>query len=227
MAKKTNVEAPTSIKKSLTEHKYFDDIAYRFRVERIMESYTMFRECIRDGNCLYISYAIVIADLVALEGDSLLSSLHDAFSRTNSMLHLYNIDELGYKGFYDTFVEILADMSSRTKRIEDIPLYSLYDCVAYLRLVVSTEIKSNPAKYQPYIPEMDVSKYCARFVDPFYQQAGCVEISALSNSIPVRIHVVDVTKDSEDVYGDHPQGVSIFYTHGHFEPIYRDGPRAP
>ncbi|AFN82990.1 putative cysteine protease [Encephalitozoon romaleae SJ-2008] len=187
-----------------------------------MKSYTEFRECIRDGNCLYISYAVVLADLVTSEGEPLLKTLTSAFAKTNSMLHLYNIDELGYKGFYDSFADILADMVNGTKKIEDVPLYSLYDCVAYLRLVVSTEIKSNPEKYQPYIPEMDVDKYCTRFVDPFYQQAGCVEICALSNSIPIRIHIVDITKENEDVYGDHTQHVSIFYTHGHFEPIYQD-----
>ncbi|ADM11507.2 putative cysteine protease [Encephalitozoon intestinalis ATCC 50506] len=226
MAEKTNTEASTSAKKNLIEHKYFHDPLYTARIQRIMESYTMFRECIRDGNCLYISYAVALADLLAAEKDVLLRTLIDAFDKTNEALCLYNIDELGYKGFYDSFVEILVDIANGTKKIEDVPLYSLYDCVAYLRLIVSTEIKSNPDKYQPYIPEMDVGKYCTRFVDPFYQQAGCVEICALSGSIPVRIHVVDITKDNEDVYGDHPHEISIFYTHGHFEPIYQDRCRA-
>ncbi|KMV66113.1 hypothetical protein M970_050540 [Encephalitozoon cuniculi EcunIII-L] len=220
MSKKTNAEAPTSARKSLTEHRYFGDPSYTTRIQRIMESYTVFRECIRDGNCLYVSYAIALADLVALEKAPLLRAVTAAFDKTNSILHLYNIDELGYSGFHDSFIEVLEDMAGGVRRIEDIHLYSLYDCVAYLRLVVSTEIKSNPDKYQPYIPEIDVGAYCTRFVDPFYQQAGCVEICALSNSIPIRIHVVDVTKDSEDVYGNHPQKISILYTHGHFEPIY-------
>lgn len=220
MIKETNAEAPTSAKKSLADHSYCSDQAYHNRIKGIMKSYAMFRECIRDGNCLYISYAVALGDLVALEKKDLLESLETAFNKTNARLRLHNVDELGYTGFHESFVDILADIAGGSKRVEEVPLYSWYDCVAYLRLVVSMEIRSNPDRYQPYIPEMDVDKYCSMFVDPFYKEAGCVEICALANSLPIRIQVVDISKDDEDVYGDHPHKISILYTHSHFEPIY-------
>lgn len=216
------VESTTSIKKDLKEHKYSKDPAYCSEMQDIMKSYGKYRECIRDGNCLYTSYAIALTDLLSIEGTPLLDKIVDVFERINLMLQKRNIDELGYVGFYESFVSILSDAVRKQQNIESIPLYSWYDCVAYLRLVTSCEIRSNPDKYQPHIADMDVDKYCTLFVDPFYKEAGYVEICALSNSIPVNIHVVDPnrSKHSIDSYGDHPVGLSILYTHNHFEPIY-------
>ncbi|KAM0672436.1 hypothetical protein OCOL_000656 [Ordospora colligata] len=104
--------------------------------------------------------------------------------------------------------------------VEDIPLYTWYDCVAYLRLVVSTELKCNSDMYQLYIPDMGVDEYCSIHVNPFFKHAGCIEICALSNSMPIAIKIVDVGKDVIDTYADHNQSISILYAHSHFEPLY-------
>lgn len=220
MAEASGVESTTSAKKSLCEHSCFADPAFRADMERIMLSHSRFRECIRDGNCLYTSYAIALGDLVDGRMD-LVEALETAFEDVNAGLQTQGVNELGYSGFHESFVEILRDIASGSARIEDIPLFSWYDCVAYLRLAVSSEMKRNPDMYLPYIPDTDVDRYCAMFVDPFYKDAGCVEICALSNRIPIGIHVVDLGRNGQtDAYGSQSAFVCIFYTHNHFEPIY-------
>lgn len=223
MDEEAGAEPATTAKKDLMTHECSRDPRYKSEFQSITKIYSSFRRCIRDGNCLYTSYAIGLADLVGSGGDALFRRLVDVFRDINSRFHAYGVEELGYSGFHESFVSILGDAAAGSRRPEDIPLYSWYDCVAYLRLVVSCEIKSNPERYQPHIPDMDVSRYCTMFVDPFYKEAGYVEICALSNSIPVSICIVDLHRSTNnvDVYGDHPAELSIFYTHNHFEPIYR------
>ncbi|KAH9412299.1 hypothetical protein HK407_01g01940 [Ordospora pajunii] len=215
----TSVEPATSIKKSLSLHRCFTDPETCARMQRIMHTHNQFRECIRDGNCLYISYAVALADLVCAE-NQLFGTLVSVFDRINSRFTACGIEQLGFSGFHETFVEVLKDVMDGTVKVEDVPLYTWYDCVAYLRLVVSAELKSNSDVYQLYIPDMGVDQYCSTHVDPFFKHAGCIEICALSNSIPIAIKIVDVGKDGIDTYADHRESISILYAHSHFEPVY-------
>jgi ubiquitin thioesterase protein OTUB1 len=213
---------PTSAKKSLTEHEYYKDERYRGAFNKILETHKEYRECLRDGNCLYLSYVIALADLVLTRDEAFLDGLLAGLQGINERLAECKISEASYSQFYETFVEILKLIFSRSETIESISLYLWYECVVYLRLVVSTELKSNQGLYQPYITDMDIGTYCAKFVDAFYKEAGYIELCALSRSIPVSICVVSLTDSTFDlnVYGEAPNQISILYTHNHFEPAY-------
>ena len=113
-----------------------------------MKSYGKFRDCIREG--IHLICNSICRSPCLLEKEALLEKILVVFKFINSRFHQHHIDELGYMGFYESFASILNDVSAKSQKIEEIPLYLWYDCVAYLRLVVSCEIKSNPNKYQPH-----------------------------------------------------------------------------
>jgi ubiquitin thioesterase protein OTUB1 len=213
---------PTGARKSLMEHRYYEDRKYRDAFDKILETHKEYRECLRDGNCLYLSYAIALADLVLERDESFLETLVERFQGINERLASCEISKASYEEFYETFVEILRLVSSRSESVERISLYLWYECVVYLRLAVSAELKGNPELYQPYITDMDVKTYCSKFVDAFYKEAGYIELCALGRSIPVSICVISLVDSTFDinVYGDGADQISILYTHNHFEPAY-------
>ena len=84
-------------------------------------------------------------------------------------------------------------------------------------------MRINSELYQPYIPDMTVETYCKKFIEPFYIEAGYLEICALVEILPLSIEVIDIQENNENcsrLYGMYEQKITILHTPNHFEPVY-------
>ncbi|EJW05388.1 hypothetical protein EDEG_00052 [Edhazardia aedis USNM 41457] len=94
------------------------------------------------------------------------------------------------------------------------------ELIALLRIFVSTHLRYNKEKYQPFI-EIDIDDYCKKNVDPFYKDAGNLEISCLADILGIGIKIF--YSDRSDFMADFGEGevfIPILYVPGHFDPLY-------
>lgn len=214
---------PTTKKLDLINHPYSKDPKYKECILQISNKYDKYRECLRDGNCLYMAYAIALADLAKEKKDAVIRLIIEGMEEKNKGFIEFGIEELGYLEFYETYIEALVDIVNGKIEIEDVPINIWYSAVVYFRLIVSTEIRQHPDEYTPFIEYMDVGSYCQKNVDPLYKEAGYVEICALGKALPICIDIVTLQENTfnSSIYGESLYSVSILYTHNHFEPIYK------
>lgn len=203
-----------SEKKDISKNQCYSEESFKERFERIGVRY--YRDILRDGNCMYLSIGVQIID--KLQKDE---KFKEVFEKS-----LEDIKEkfkaLGLEEF--TYVDYLNTLEDNMDvEIHEIDKYCWYEIVGLLRLITSTELRTNQEVYAPFILDSTVEQYCKSSVDPFFVEAGYLEIGALVNILPLRIVVFDITETSNDysrVYGNDGEVINILHTPNHFEPIY-------
>ena len=50
-------------------------------------------------------------------------------------------------------------------------------------MITSAQLKLNPEDYAPFVPDLDIEKYCRDHVDPFYEEIEHIGVKALVDAI--------------------------------------------
>lgn len=198
-----------SVKKEITSHEFYSEK---------LKNLKYYREVVRDGNCLYTSLSVQLLDFFRNDKNKI--EIWNNFCNVLSVnCEKLGIEELVYCDNIDTFNDLL----SNNVKFEEIDIYAWYEIIYIFRLAISTHIRLNAEEFQPFIVNMTVEKYCKNYIEPFYMEAGYIEIGALVNILPISIEVLDISEKNEDcsrIYGIHKDCITILHTPNHFEPVY-------
>ncbi|KAF7682759.1 Ubiquitin thioesterase otubain-like [Astathelohania contejeani] len=206
----------------LENHKLRSQTNFNDTFTEILKHYSHFRECTRDGNCFYSSALFKFLELVP-------SLQHKTFDEILEKLQFYNkkivesgIEEYSFKDFYDAMLANIHASRRKNFDLNDIDDFSFSSMIAYSKLLIATEMRINPEKYKPFILDYSVEEYCKKNVDPFYVEAGHLEIDALVNVLNIGIEVISVENSQYLLqFGRKDISISLLYTPNHFEPIYK------
>lgn len=209
MSKNISEDKLVSKKKAIKDHKMYSEKMGKIKYYRSIN---------RDGNCMYLSIGIQIIDYVRSHPE--FKQKWDFFLE-KSVQYFKNmkIEEFTYSDYLDTIKELVDSEIN----FEDLDKYNLYEVIYFLRLVISAEMRNNSSKYEPFLVDVSVPDYCKRNVEPFFAEAGYMEIGALVEILPLNIEVIDIQEQTENcarVYGVHDDTVTIIHTPNHFEPGY-------
>lgn len=180
---------------------------YEEAIKSLKEKY--YRECKRDGNCLYSSVALLILPLLR---DEEFRSVFYGFTKEFEEM---DVSSAVYECYIMSIEEIVENASVGTLDAEDLTVF-----VAYLRLICSTHAKMNEEKYHSFV-DADLKRYCAEYIDPMDQRAGSFEAAILADALKLRITIISVAEDKNfhTSFGE-GQEVKVLHTPDHFEPLY-------
>lgn len=222
----------------LTNHPLTNHKDYKKELENLEEKY--YKECKKDGNCLYSAISLLIIPLIKKN-----KNFRDKFFSFNEIFSKVGISSVVYECYISTIEEELLENVNIENAIKenvkdnnldnninnlDSSTNELTVFVAYLRLVCSSYLKINKEKYQGFI-DRDVKSYCEKFIDPMEQKAGEFEISILSEALEIPIKLVTIVNDEKkgvnrfdinfgEEYKKEMEEIRILHTPDHFEPIY-------
>ncbi|EOB13883.1 Ubiquitin thioesterase otubain-like protein [Nosema bombycis CQ1] len=214
MENKKEEQTYVSEKKKIVENRSYMDSKFKSRLDHTGIKY--FREIARDGNCMYLAIGVQIVDKLQTNPDfkdKFNKTLEDLIEKFKSL----KLEEFTYSDYMNTLKE------NMDVEIQKIDKYSWYEIVGLLRLITSTELRINKEMYLPYIPDITIEQYCKSQVDPFFVEAGYLEIGALVNILPIQIEVIDITEQTSNysrMYGNEGEVISILHTPNHFEAVY-------
>lgn len=192
---------------SIKSHSLFEDQKFSKAMTEIQNM--KFRNCKRDGNCLYRAIAILIFPF-----------LKDSNFRTNILSFKEKFHKAEFSDtVIDWYMESIEDMKS--KDLENLSEDEFLLLIAYLRMVCSAEAQCHSEKYQNYILK-DLKDYCHKNIDPMEQRAGDLEISILANALKIHIKLYVVLDENlqKREYGTGDIEIKILHTPDHFEPLY-------
>ncbi|KAF9760944.1 Ubiquitin thioesterase otubain-like [Nosema granulosis] len=207
-------EKSVSERREISRNRCYEEENFRLRFEKT--NIKQYRDILRDGNCMYLSIGVQLID--KLQSDINFRRLFkDTLEEVKKKFKAIGLEEFTYVDYLSTLEENI-DVP-----IQDIDKYCWYEIVGLLRLITSTELRTNQEAYSPYMVDTTVERYCKLNVDPFFVEAGYLEIGALVNILPIQIVVFDITEDSQEysrVYGTKGENINILHTPNHFEPCY-------
>ncbi|ELA42230.1 uncharacterized protein VICG_00629 [Vittaforma corneae ATCC 50505] len=191
----------------VSKHPLSANPKYGKAVESLKEKH--YRECNRDGNCLYSSVTLLIFPLLR---DERAKSMFYGFTKEFEEM---DVPSVVYECYITSIEEIIEKISVDDLDSEDLTVFT-----AYLRLICSTHAKMNEKKYQSFI-QMDLKQYCAEHIDPMDQRAGSFELAVLADALQLKITVISIADDEkfQTSFGEGPE-VKILHTPDHFEPLY-------
>lgn len=193
---------------SIASHPLASDPKIGRSLERL--PFKNYRECKRDGNCFYYCIALLIFPL-----------LREPEFRAKFFSFVDSFEQAGFSSVvYESYMESIEDIVA-SKSIEDLSQDDMNLFVGYLRLIVSTHLRTNEKEYQEFLG-CEVGAYARRKIEAMGQRAGYIEIVALSRSLPLKMSIYDVNSgEINEVRLGEGYPVSILHTPDHFEPIYK------
>lgn len=203
-----------SEKKDICKNECYNQETFKERFNKMGLRY--YRDVLRDGNCMYLSIGVQIIDMLQ-KNEKFKETFKKSLEDIKEKFKAIGLEEFTYVDYLNTLEE------NMDVEIHEIDKYCWYEIVGLLRLITSTELRTNPEAYAPFIVDTTVEQYCKSSVDPFFVEAGYVEIGALVNILPIRIVVYDIMETSQEysrVYGSDGEIINILHTPNHFEPIY-------
>lgn len=193
----------------IEEHCLYQDEQYRHLFKTLVGK--QFRNCTRDGNCLYRTLAILLfPNLKYKDFKRRFFSFKDKFEKAEFS-----------ETVYEWYVESLEELIETDKKIEELTEDEELLFIAYLRMICSAEAQTENDKYKNFI-EQDIKEYCKSKIDPMEQRAGDFEISILASALDIEITVISVTgQEIQEVkYGESEIKLQILHSPDHFEPLY-------
>lgn len=195
-------------KKFIQEHEH-----YNYKLNDFRE----YREVLKDGNCFYLSIAVKFIEFFRKnENKEKWLSFKEKILNCFAEMKIESI-------LYDDNLTTIEIMLNEEVDVEDYEKYIWFEVVQFLKFAISVEMKMNEEKYQPFLFDTTINEYCKKQVEPFFVEAGYIEIGVLVSVLPINIEVIDTTENSDEIrriYGDNDDVISILHTPNHFEPIY-------
>lgn len=194
----------------LSEHILYNDAQYGAALHTLRSR--SFRKVERDGNCLYLSFAMLVYPFLSAP------AARESFLGTTPLF-----EEAGASAVaYETFIEIISDFLDAGKHIDAVSDEEWIQIIGYLRMAASAYLLMHKEDYESFLSETTIEHYTKQHVDPMGERAGEIEIIALSSLFRYEVHIVQTGTDGRCTtisYGKGDQ-IMILHTPDHFEPLY-------
>lgn len=192
----------------------------------------------RDNNCFYTSLSYSLLKMAHTIDKNKVNTLLNKLSEYRPDFEKYNGSTVAFDDLFTQFEEMLKEPDMYKKVVDESGDYLniqdynerlekyakdedqyLYNyMIAFHKMIISTHLKKHEDQYKDIIG--NVQDYCKANVDVFNRDAGDVEISVTSNVYEIKIRVHHVESGYVQDYGDWEKCIDIFYTPGHFEPVF-------
>lgn len=197
----------SSTKASIEKHPLYKDCRYEKAFLSIKD--LKFKECKRDGNCLYRAISILIFPY-----------LKDNEFKGKFLSFKGKCENAGFNdSVVEWYIESIEELQSKT--LHDLQEDDYLLIIAYLRMICSAEAQNRAELYQGFI-EQDIKEYCQISINPMNERAGDLEISILANALQIEIKILSIMEEvlQEVTYGQGNIQIKILHTPDHFEPLY-------
>ncbi|KAM0681322.1 hypothetical protein GINT2_000522 [Glugoides intestinalis] len=198
----------TSGKISIIEHPMMKDEKYGEEFMKL--PLKCYRQCIRDGNCLYSAIAILIFPLFNIE------EFKNNFFNFEKEFNRYGITDIVYEPLIDSIRDFIEQ-----KEDASFILYSDFLAfISYLRFVCSAYAVENKEKYNGFVLG-DIEDYCRSNVDPMEQRGGELEFAVLADALKIKIEVIYALEKENLVvsFGKGENLIKVLHTPDHYEPV--------
>jgi len=217
---------------SLLVDDYQNDPVFYAKAKNLQEQFSHMRRIRPDGNCFLRGFIFAYLDHCIGHKEEL-----ERFKKIikDSLPELL---ELGFpkfttEDFYDTFMEVLGDLSSSLSldTLEGL-LNAQGSCdyvVVYLRLLIAKHLVQNQDFFSCFIEGgRSVEEFCKQEVEPMYRECDHLHIVALCSALNVGVCVVYMDRGQGDRPDPHyfpdDQAKPLFhllYRPGHYDIIYK------
>ncbi|KAJ0401198.1 hypothetical protein P43SY_007617 [Pythium insidiosum] len=209
--------------------------------------YEAMRRVRRDGNCFFRGFIFALCEQLVRRDDSdaektaaLLARIQTAIRKSKTELVAIGYSEVAIDTFWETFVDYLDAMETRThsELVQDFGTEggeSEY-LVWYMRLLTAGYLKRNAEQFQPFIeglyPGLTVEQFCAAEVEPMGKECDQPQVIALTEALQVGVKIEYLDGNAAEgqdlqnyVCGSSPPGepsihVHLLYRPGHYDVLY-------
>lgn len=198
----------TSGKISIIEHPMVKDEKYGDEFIKLPLKY--YRECVRDGNCLYSTISILVFPFFSIDEE-----FKNNFFSFEEEFKAYGITDVVYEPFIDSIRDFMVQKDASFVFYTDFLPF-----IAYLRLVCSSYAVANKEKYKDFVIE-DIEQYCKSKVAPMEQRGGEFEFAVLADALKIKIEVIYLFEKGSLVvpFGKGKNLIKILHTPDHYEPV--------
>lgn len=152
----------------------------------------------------------------------------------SAVINVGGYDEMAIDIFYESIVEFFEELPKMTPEKLHTELTqenatSDY-CTWYLRVLTATFLKSDPARFLPYLEDgyMDIAAYCQTQIEPMGKECTMVSVLALAEAFQVRVQIEYLDgrpfeeKLTRHEFGpeETPTKLSLLYRPGHYDILY-------
>uniref|UniRef100_A0AAV1U8R6 ubiquitinyl hydrolase 1 n=1 Tax=Peronospora matthiolae TaxID=2874970 RepID=A0AAV1U8R6_9STRA len=210
--------------------------------------YEALRRVRGDGNCFFRSFIFTLCEhLLPSQGaeDSnaaLRCRIQDKIQKSKSELVAIGYSDVAIDAFWETFVDYLAAMETRSyaELVQDFQTEGgeAEYLVWYMRLLTAGYMKKHAERFQPFIdglcPGQTVAQFCATEVEPMGKECDQPQIAALTEALEVGVKIeyldgsagageplqsyvcsaVDATERQVPVF------ITLLYRPGHYDILY-------
>ncbi|CAI5732008.1 unnamed protein product [Hyaloperonospora brassicae] len=218
-------------------------------IELLDTRYAALRRVRGDGNCFFRSFIFTLCEhLLPSRGadDSnaaLRSRIQHKIQQSKSELVALGYSDVAIDAFWETFVEYLAAMETRShaELVQDFQTEGgeAEYLVWYMRLLTAGYMKKNAERFQPFIdglyPGQTVAQFCSTEVEPMGKECDQPQIAALTEALEVgvKIEYLDGSAGPGEPLQSYlcstvdaaerqvPVFITLLYRPGHYDILYR------
>lgn len=221
-------------------------------IDALDNKYGSLRRVRGDGNCFFRAFIFALCERMIMTDDveatavaALRSHVQDKIRQSKSDLIAIGYSEVAIDTFWETFVDYLDAMETRShaELVRDFQTEggeSEY-LVWYMRLLTAGYLKSHADQFQPFIeglfPGLTVAQFCAAEVEPMGRECDQPQITALTEALQIGVHIeyLDgstgvgqdlqsyVCEPSTDGLGEavRHSRIHLLYRPGHYDIVYK------
>lgn len=196
------------MKLSIAHHSLIEDTRLSIAIKSL--NVKCYRETERDGNCFYASVALLLHPIIQENPE-----FRKKFFSFNEDFKKAGISSAVHETYTESIVEFIIQKETDNLEKED-----LYILIGYLRIISAAQMILNECKYKDFI-DSDFRSYVDRNIMAMGARSGHVEIISLTDCLPIKIVVHDITSGKEYVneFGEGLE-INILHSPDHFEPVY-------
>jgi ubiquitin thioesterase protein OTUB1 len=166
----------------------------------LSQSYSSYRAIRGDGNCYYRAFLYALCEKLYAERGNELKRIEHYILSSIDTVETYGYDRFTIEPFHEEMMDLFKKISSSTDNHDFSEIHHLLNeenatsdyCVWYLRVITSTYLKSDAARFLHFIddPEcLDVDTFCQREIDPMGKEITMLGVIALAEAFGVKVDI--------------------------------------
>ncbi|KAG7400557.1 OTU domain, ubiquitin aldehyde binding [Phytophthora boehmeriae] len=224
-------------------------------IDSLNARYEALRRVRGDGNCFFRGFIFALCEHLlpfARETEdanaALRTRIQQTIQQSKSDLVAIGYSDVAIDAFWETFVDYLAAMETRShaELVQDFQTEGgeAEYLVWYMRLLTAGHLKKNAHVFQPFIdglfPGQTVAQFCAAEVEPMGKECDQPQIAALTAALQVgvKIEYLDgsagpgeelqnyVCSSTGSTSKLEPIFITLLYRPGHYDILYPRGSKA-
>ncbi|KAH7474116.1 hypothetical protein PRIC1_014429 [Phytophthora ramorum] len=208
-------------------------------IESLNGRYEALRRVRGDGNCFFRGFIFALCErlLPSAGNEALRDRIQRTIQQSKSELVAIGYSDVAIDAFWETFVDYLAAMESRShaELVQDFQTEGgeAEYLVWYMRLLTAGYMKKNAETYQPFIdglyPGQTVAQFCAAEVEPMGKECDQPQIAALTEALQVGVKIEYLDGSAgpgEELQSyvcsgtEEPVAITLLYRPGHYDILY-------